>query len=411
MAFILPFLMFPLERYLRVDIPFGALIHLTLFITFLSILLNKVIAKNLSFNFLNSSITYAFILFFVYNLIQVFNPNVSDISGWLFTLRGIVALFCSYVLGAYFGDKPVFINQFVKLWLTMSCIAALYACYQEWFGLADFERNWVNADTLRFNRIFVQGRYRKFSLLSDPTAFGILMAASAFFSIIMAIKPQKSTSRLIYLAASVSMLLAMGYSGTRTAYAMLPAGFILFALMTLTNSRTLGISAFGAVVVISVLFGPIYGSATINRIRSTFDLNDQSLGIRDINRQSIQPYIYEHAFGGGPMTTGDAGLKYNPEHPLAGFPPDNGYLKLALETGWIGLIIYFIFLFTALKEAIIGYYRSSGTLQKNYLLGFSTFIFAISIALYAQTVTAQIPMSLVFWPALGLVSRLKQLNI
>ena len=49
-----------------------------------------------------------------------------------------------------------------------------------------------------------------------------------------------------------------------------------------------------------VLFAPIYGNGTINRLRSTFQIStDASLQVRDVNRHFIQPYSYSHPIGGG----------------------------------------------------------------------------------------------------------------
>jgi len=37
------------------------------------------------------------------------------------------------------------------------------------------------ADANRFGLIFINGDFRKFSTMSDPTAYGVLMAACAVF--------------------------------------------------------------------------------------------------------------------------------------------------------------------------------------------------------------------------------------
>ncbi|MEO0556168.1 MAG: O-antigen ligase family protein [Bacteroidota bacterium] len=407
---IIPFALFSVERYIGIDLPFGAAIQAILFLTAVAILFRKLVKKESGFQFLRSTTSVALLIFLAYNLLQGLNPNVNNLDGWFYTLRGMFSLICGYFIGSYYGSDKRFLNQFVSFWLILCTIAALYACYQEWFDLADFERNWINADRLRFNRIFVQGRYRKFSLLSDPTAFGMLMASSSLVAIILSLRSQKLIYRLLFIMASILMLTAMGYSGTRTAYAMLPAGLVLFALMTITNPRTLAISALGVMAFGFVLFGPIYGNATVNRIRSTFDSDDQSLNIRDINRNAIQPYIYEHPFGGGLMTTGDSGLKYNPDHPLAGFPPDNGYLKLVLEIGWFGLVGFVLFIYTGIREGIKTYYRNPSHPLKYHALAFTVFIFSIGIALYAQSVTAQVPMSLIFWPLMGIITQIKHIK-
>lgn len=406
-AFVLPCIFFPLQRKVGQDLPFGALVQGAVILTLVIILFKKIALKDTSFAFLRNNVTYAFIVLILYNFLQALNPNLSGLTGFYFILRGNAVLFCLYVVGLYLSQDIKFVKQLFYVWIGLALICALYACYQEWFGLLEFEKNWIHADQLRFNRIFVQGQYRKFSLLSDPTAFGIFMSGSAIATLILTLIPKNIYIKLLLLMIVIFLLLGVGYSGTRTAYAMLPAGLVIFLLMTITSRNTLILSVMLSLTLGFLIFGPIYGNATINRFRSTFDTEDQSLNIRDVNREAIQPYIYEHPIGGGVLTTGDAGLKFNPNHYLAGFPPDNGYLKIALETGWVGLLIFLIFIFVILREGIKNYYATKDSTIKIYQLAFIAFIFSISIALYAQTVTTQIPLSTIFWPIIGILANLK----
>jgi O-antigen ligase len=248
--------------------------------------------------------------------------------------------------------------------------------------------------------------YRKFSLLSDPAAFGIFMCSSSLITIILAFRPTKRSYRALLLGASLFMILAMAYSGTRTAYAMFVAGLIMFLFMTINNKRTLIFSAVAIFAVFVLLFGPIYGNATINRIRSTFNSEDASLNVRDRNRATIQEYIYSHPMGGGVMTTGDAGMKYNPNHRLAGFPPDSGYLKIVLETGWTGLFLAVLFFYVCLRQGIKNFYHTQDENIRYYYLAITAMVFSISIGSYAQSVHTQVPIMLFFYPSVALLTRI-----
>ncbi|MGJ3234248.1 O-antigen ligase family protein [Marivirga sp.] len=409
-VFVIPFGMYITERKFGQSIPFATAIQFIMFLTLVVILFKKIAKKDYSFSFLHNNVTYAFLIVFLYNMFQALNPNLMNMSGWFLIAKGNFALLCTYIVSQYLARDFKFVKQLVILWVVMASITALYACYQEWFGLMDFEVRWVHADNFRFKRIFVQGRYRKFSLLSDPTSYGIFMASSTIITLILATRPMKLMLRILLLVLGVFMFLGMGYSGTRTAYAMIPAAFLIFGFLTINNIRTLVFAIIGSIAFAYILFGPIYGSAMVRRIRTTFDTEDASLNVRDVNRHAIQPYIHDHPIGGGVMTSGASGLKYNPNHDLAGFPPDSGYLKLALETGWIGLIIFMTFLFVGLKEGIRNYYYSKNLTIKFYYLAFVTFVFGITIALYAQVVTAQIPISFLFYPIMGLMSSMKYLD-
>jgi len=410
-AFVLPFFLFILDRWIGYDIQFGSAIQAIMAVTLVIILFKKFSRNDLSFSFLKNNVSIAFLALMLYNVFQGLNPNQTSIIGWLIVLKGSLSLICTYIVAMYLCQDLKFIKQFIALWIFMAFISALYACHQEWFGLADFELRYIHADQLRYNRIFNQGHYRKFSLLSDPAAFGMFMAASSIITFVVAASPIKNRLRIILVVAGIFMLLAMSYSGTRTAVAMIPAAILLIGLMTITNRRVLFFSACLALIFGFIIFGPIYGNTTVNRIRSTFDTENASLNVRDVNKQFIQPYIWEHPFmGGGLLTTGPQGARYSPNHYLAGFPPDSGYLKTALETGITGLVLFMVFIFVGLKEGIRNYYHTRQGKLKYVYLAFVAFVFACSIALYAQSVTAQIPIAFLFYPVMGFMAGLKKMH-
>lgn len=406
----LPFVMFPLEKFFLIDIPIGSVIQLITGMTLIFVVVKK---KSLRENFIDrfdNSVFNALLIVFLYNVIEAFNPNISDLTGWLYVMRINISILMLALLTSILTSKA-FIRQFILFWMICATVCAVYACYQQWFGMAEFEVRWIRSEELRYRRIFVNGSYRKFSLLSDPAAFGLFMSASSIIALMMSFNNMYSVRRRILMfVISIIMLIAMSYSGTRTAYAMFVAGLIFYFILTLTSRQTMILCVLGISIIGFVLFGPIYGNPTINRIRSTFNVNDPSLEVRNSNRSYIQSYIHSQHLGGGLMTSGELGLRYYPDHPLAGFPPDSGYLVRAMEIGWIGLLIFMLFLFISIKNGISNYYRFTDDELKCYSLFLTVFIFSVCIALYAQIVTTQIPMSYLFYPSAIILGQLTKLR-
>ncbi|MCP6423416.1 hypothetical protein NL463_29335, partial [Klebsiella pneumoniae] len=64
-----------------------------------------------------------------------------------------------------------------------------------------------------------------------------------------------------------------------------------------------------------------------------------------MNQKRIQPYILSHPIGGGLGATGVWGVRFAPYSFLANFPPDSGYVRVAVELGWIGLGIFCTLMF------------------------------------------------------------------
>ncbi|MCV9385035.1 O-antigen ligase family protein [Reichenbachiella ulvae] len=408
LSILIPFIFILPERKYQINVPVGLFMQILPILGISVIVLKKLMRKDFSYGFLWNGVTYCMLAILAFNVFQIVNPNGVSIVGTMFVLKGSISILCCYALVLYVVNKR-FLRTFLILWLSLAFISAVYGCVQEWFGLMSFEEAWVRAEELRYKRIFVAGRFRKFSLLTDPASFGIFMSSSGLVCLILCITTKNSVLRWTTGICVPFMLLAMGYSGTRTAYAMFAAGLMMYGLMSITKPRTMILIAIGGILGVFILFGPIQ-NPTIARIRSTFDSDDPSLGVRDENRKYIQSYIHQHPLGGGLVTTGPLGEKYNPGHVLAGFPPDSGYLQRALEIGPIGLAIFMIFLFVGLKNGIVNYFHLKNEELKMYTLAFVIFTFAVTVSIYAQIATTAIPMSYIFYPVMGIMSRMKDLD-
>jgi hypothetical protein len=253
------------------------------------------------------------------------------------------------------------------------------------------------------------GVIRKFSFLSDVVSFGVLSGSMAVFCLIIAInEPNNKKKRILYII-SIIMLLGMSYSGTRTTNIILPAGIGLYIFMSIQNKTTL-ITLLGSFMVIFfILFAPIH-TPTLNRIRSTFDSKEASLNVRDINRAYIQPYIHAHPIGGGIATSGVDGMRFNSGHPLAGFPADSGFLRVAIEQGWLGLALNIAFFLTILYQGIHYYFIMRIRQYKTFLVAIVCTLFSIIVTQYSQVSIGQFPGAIFFFSCLSLIQRLKEFD-
>jgi putative inorganic carbon (hco3(-)) transporter len=253
------------------------------------------------------------------------------------------------------------------------------------------------------------GNYRKSSFLSGCTDFALSMAGTIIITIIFYLRLKTSGLKKAFLIiSSLLMIAGMIYSGTRTANFMLVLEIALYILMTITEKKTLIFAGISLSILLFILFVPIYGNGTINRIRSTFQLNsDESLKVRDVNRHSIQPYIYAHPIGGGIGTTGVLNYPHNVGHPLAGFPTDSGLLSIVLEQGIVGLILTCLSYFIILRTAVRSYFRTRNPHYKIIYLAITCCVFGFVFAQYAQVAIGQVPNGFMF---LGLIAILIRLN-
>lgn len=408
-AMTMGFFIFTIGRLTPLNIPIGLLVEIPLYCSFIGLFLNRIIHQTTIFQKNGHIITYGMFIYVLFHLVQILNPEMDSLTGWGLLFRRFFMIGVLYFIALNIFDSVRGIIFFFSYWIFWAFITGLYSVYQSIFGLLSFEENWVRSSALMSKLYYLgDGEFRKFSLFSDPAAFGIGMAATSVLMLVLIIVVKNTRIKKIFSAMIIFVFLGVAYSGTRTAYFIIVVSICLYILMTITQKRTLIIASTFFVFFLMIMFAPIYSNVTINRIRSTFAFSeDESLNVRDVNREMVQPYIYSHPFGGGLGTSGGTGIDHNPGHFLAGFPPDSGYVKAAIETGWIGLFLQCLLYFFILQSGLKVYLTCRHKILKPYLIATVVCVFAFVIAQYGQEATDQIPQCFLFYSCLAVIAKAK----
>lgn len=402
-----------LNRLLGSSVPLASVIDVLILVTFFGILFKKVTHSEEFWKNCDNIIVYAYGIYGLYTILQIFNPYLESVEKAALIIRKfILLLLFFYSLIQMFSDYRS-IKRFFIIFFILSLLTALYGCYEQWMGLPSYELDFIQSDPLLIGLYKLDnGDFRKFSFLGDPKEYGLFMSASGIITLVFLLSSKLKKSNIIYLLiAAIIFLLAMTYSGTRTANFMLVMGIFLYILMTLANKKTLVFAGIFFILFVVILYAPIYGNVTINRVRSTFDLSSEaSLKVRDINRHNIQPYMHSHPFGGGLGTTGILNMKDNPTHPLSGFPTDSGFLQTALEAGWIGFLIQCLVYFIAIQQGISAFFKSDNSKYKALILASIIGIFTYVVAQYAQVAIGAPPSVFMFYGLIITIFRLPQIE-
>ncbi len=363
-----------------------------------------------SVKFAKSPISILIIIWVFYNFLQVLNPWAASKMAWLYTVRSMAFLILLYFIACHAFKSKKLVFAMLKLVLGMAILSALYGLKQEFFGFTQAELNWLYSDPERFRLIVQWSRFRIFSFSSNPTNFGILMAFMSIFCFILAIGPYQLWKRLIALGGGCCMILAMAYAGSRTPFVLLPAGILFVTIITLKKEIIIG------VLIVGLLGTAFMMKSTSNpvifRIQSAFNLEDSedTVMVRIRNQKMIQPFVQTHPFGAGLGSTGVWGKRFTPDSWLASFAHDSGYVRIAVELGWVGLIIYMLLLFAVLRSGIYYYLRVEDPKIKNLYLAVTTSIFMLTVANYPQEAIVQLPMSIVFYILLAAIVKLKDFD-
>ncbi|RYG51109.1 MAG: O-antigen ligase domain-containing protein [Chitinophagaceae bacterium] len=404
------FVFYPNHLIGRDVLPLSPVLEILILFVFLGSYLNRTGVPGTSRVLIKTLISIAIITNTASVLIQAFNPNVKGLEVWMPTVRRWLVYIMVYVMAYRLIDSMQKFRFFAKFWIIAAFVVALYGCYQQWFGYLPMEMNYIMSVPGSYELLFQGGQLRKFSFLSDVVSFGVLAGSMATFTLVIAIYQKNRNRMALMIFMALIMLLGMAYSGTRTTTIILPAGIMLYGFLTI-KSKTTVITLFCMTMIgLFLFFAPIYSSPTLNRMRTTFDSKDESMNLRERNRHYIQPYLHAHPLGGGIGTSGLLGAHFYPEHPLADFPTDSGLLRIGLESGWIGLIIWIFFNLAILWQGIYYYFRMKSRECKIFIAALLATLFPIIVTQYSQETIGQIPGAIFFFSALSLMKRLMEFD-
>lgn len=403
---VVAFMVIPIKKMM--DVPVGLMMDGLMVLMFAGLIIKQMQTRDWSFA---KSPISAWILVWVFlNLLQVINPVAESKLAWAYTVRSMAGLILLYFIACYAFNSLQYIKLVFKIIFGIALINTLYGFYQEFVGFPQFELAWLYSDPKRFELIFQWGRLRLFSTFADPTTFGIYTVYMGIFCGIMAFAPLTKWKRIAIGVSGFLMIWVTAYTGTRTAYVLIPAGLMFAAFVTFKRE-----------VILIMLVGIVLGAGMmmmstsnpiVYRIQSAFKpQEDASMQLRLKNQAFIQPFIHRHPMGAGLGSTGLWGQRFTPDSFLASFAHDSGFVRVAIELGWIGLILYCVFLFVVMKETIYYFYRVKDPTIKMMYLGLGTALFLLILANYPQEAIVQLPTSIVFYIFLAAVVRLKDFDM
>ncbi len=387
--------------------PAGLALDGLVFFMFFAVFVKQIWERDWSFA--NHWISGIILIWVAYSVMQVLNPAAASRMAWVFTVRSLAGLIILYFVACYAFKSLARIKWMLKFIIFLALLSALYGLKQEFIGFSQAELNWLYADEERFQLIVQWNRFRVFSLFSDPTTFGIVMAYCSVFCIVLATGSFKIYQRIALIVGAILMIMSMGYGGSRTPVLLVPAGLVMFVLLTMKKEVLIGAGIFfvlGTAVMMKGSSNPV-----LFRIQSAFKpTEDASVQVRLDNQKKIQPFLQSHPFGGGLGRCGVWGKRFSPHDWLASFAHDSGFVRIAVEMGWVGLILYMVFLFKILQTGIYYYFRVRNPEIKTLYLALTCLMFILMVASYPQEAIVLLPNSIIFYICLAAIVRLKDFD-
>ncbi len=390
------------------DYPFGTVMDFMQLLLIIGFFIKQ--KQRMDWKILKGPISTMILIWILFNLLEVINPAAESKLAWVYTVRSVAVIMLMYFVFLYNIQTKAFIKIVFKLWISLSLFAALYGLKQQFIGFTDFENKYLYSDPEIAGLLFIGGQWRKFSIFSDPVAFSYNMVISSLLCIGLATGPVKKIQKWILWIIGLICLFSMLYSGTRGAYVLIPAAMVLFAILKF-NKKVIFVSVLFGLLFAAVIFMPT-SNPTIYRFQSAFrPTEDASFNVRKRNQKRIQPFILSHPIGGGLGATGTWGRRFSPNSMLAKFPPDSGYVRIAVEMGWIGLFLFCLLMFTILRVGIHHYFAIKDPTLKSYCLAMVLIVFALNIGNYPQEALVQFPSNVYFFLVTALIEVTYRLDL
>ena len=341
----------------------------------------------------NNLLTWIMVFWLGYTVLELFNPEARSREAWFFAVRGLSVYFAlSVPLAFILIRKRKELFWFMKLYLGLTLLVALWGFKQKFLGLDPFEEAWLEAGASSTHILF--GRLRIFSFLSDAGQFGALMAHGVIIATVIGLGARKIGMKVVYLLLAGIFFLGLAYSGSRGPLIIIFAGLGMYLLL-IRNFRLLFFGlVLGAGLFVFLKFTSIgSGIYEIQRLRTALNPNDASFMVRLENQRKLRAYLASRPFGGGVGSGGNWGQRFAPGSFLSEVPYDSWYVKVWVETGIIGLLIYIGLLLLTLMYCYSKLRKVTDKEVRLRLVAFYAGYFGLVVGSYGNQIYGQTPIS------------------
>lgn len=333
-----------ISRYIHVNqLSIG--LDIILFWGFLSIITINYLRKgSFAWNQVINMLTISYIPWAFYCIYQIGNPKLTH-DGFVELLRVwiyrtiLLYIFLSLLTGT---RKSLRIALDIVGFFTV--LAFLKALWQKYVGFDAAEQYFLFVEGgARTHLIYSGDRY--FSYFTDAANFGSFTAAMGLVYGIIGFNTPKWPRKIWYFTVSATGFYCMFISGTRGAMIIPLSGMMLYCLLC-KNIKLFSLTSICGILFFSFFSFTTIGDSNpyIRRARTAFHSSeDASMIVRLNNRKEIAQYLAVN-----PLGTGFKGSisKWWPQkdgtYQLGTLPSDSYFVRIWIETGKTGLILYIL---------------------------------------------------------------------
>ncbi len=364
-----------------------------------------------NFHVFRSPVTLVVLLFLGYQALEVFNPDAPSVWFGLYGLRVTLRMAGFFLVIYYFRSRKAIV-RLVAGWLVLLLGVGAYGIFQHHHGLLWQEMHWLLTEGNAQTHI-LKGYVRVFSTVGDAATFGFLMIIGVLFACALALGSSWRW-RLVLLLGCLPLLYGMAASYSRGPVVALVAGVVALLLAARNFWLATSLAALSAVGV-AILLATGSGQLLDRLSTAARPDEDASFNVRMAYVNTYLPEIAQRPFGFGINTSGGGARRVSGGEgvrgSVVGVPTDNYYFKVALEMGWVGLVLWLWLNLALLLHAFRVHHRLRDPQLKAIALGTASVLVAIAVGALSNDILAQKPIAELFWLCAGLVVVLGQYRV
>lgn len=400
-VFVLNYFIIAATRYMNLS-GLSFLMDILIACTFVLILIHTALLRNFEWKHALNVLTIGTFIWMLYCLAEIYNPS-GVVKAWVLSRSLALYGFAVSLLASLLFNRYKMIRILIFMLAVFTLFAVIKALMQKHFGFDEAETIWLNKGSYKTHLLRSGTRY--FSFFTDAGNFGSNMGCAGIIFMVCALYIKNKGLKLFYAAVSILALYAMIISGTRGALIVPLAGLALFSVV-IGNWKIL-ITGGIILLVIYVFFAHTHigqDNSYIKRMRTAFTpTEDASFIVRKNNQAILAEHLKNKPFGEGLGLSGvenqDVSMRLTTT-----IPHDSWYVKIWVETGVVGLILYLSILLTAIgRGAWIVMYKLKNKELKGILAGLLCGIFGMLASAYGNAFWGQFPTAIIAFTGLALV--------
>ena len=391
-----------ITRYIPIE-GISVIMEILYMIALVLIFIQAALFQNIEWRRAFNILSIALCIWMGYCILEIINPT-SSLEGWILSRGLIFNGLIIVIITSLLCTRYSILKAIIFCLSIFTLFAVIKTLMQKFIGFDSFETKWLNAGGATTHIIWSGIRY--FSFFTDASNMGANMGAAIMFFGIASLYMRSALCKIYYSCIAILALYALFLSGTRGAMIVPLAGLALYTLISKQTKMVIGGASMLLFIYIFFAFTTIgQSNSSIRRIRTAFNpTKDASYIVRKENQKKLATYLKYKPFGEGLGLSGDGlGVKISTRFTTS-IPTDSWYVKIWVETGIVGLILYLSMIFLTIGWGgwIIATQIKDLEL-KGLLSGLLCGIFGMFINAYANSFWGQFPTMIIAFMGLTFV--------